>query len=76
MTNGLEYYMWLKAQESNPTVIDTLPNLARSIIGNDNVVISICADDACAFDESIKRFVASLDNSSVDHTLKIKPHSR
>lgn len=76
MTNGLEYYMWLKAQESNPTVIDTLPKLAKAIIGNDNVVISICADDASAFDESIKHFVASLDKSSVDRTLKIKPHVR
>ena len=68
--------MWLKAQESNPTVIDTLPKLAKAIIGKDNLVVSVCADNAGEFDDCIKKFVDSLGISNVEHTFKIKPRSR
>lgn len=73
LTNGYSFYQWLKEQENEPTVIGELEELAGRIFGSNNVLIGVGADDANAFDGSIKAFSASLGTSDVLHELQIKP---
>ena len=73
LTNGYSFYQWLKEQENEPTVIGELEELAGRIFGSNNVLIGVGADDANAFDGSIKAFSASLGASDISHELQIKP---
>lgn len=72
LTNGYSFYQWLKEQENEPAVIGELEELAGKIFGNDNLLIGIGADDANAFDGSIKAFSASLGTCDISHDLQIE----
>lgn len=73
LTNGYSFYQWLKEQENEPTVIGELEGLAGRIFGSNNVLIGVGADDANAFDGSIKAFSASFGTSDILNELQIKP---
>ncbi len=73
LTNGYSFYQWLKEQENEPTVIAELQSLSDKIFGSDNLLIGIGADDANAFDDSVKAFFASLGTCDISHELQIKP---
>lgn len=73
LTNGYSFYQWLKEQENEPTVIGELEEFAGRIFGSNNVLIGVGADDANAFDGSIKAFSASFGTSDILNELQIKP---